>query len=53
MTDFDVIMREKLELYKQSIRVAKEGLRLLADKDPIAKATLEEMFKISKKIDKK
>tara|TARA_R100001594_G_scaffold144018_2_gene192646 strand:- start:48 stop:209 length:162 start_codon:yes stop_codon:yes gene_type:complete len=52
MTDFDVIMREKLELYKQAIRVAKEGLRILAEKDPIARATLEEMYKISQKIDK-
>ncbi len=53
MDNFDVILREKLNLYKQAIKVAKEGLRLLADKDPIARATLDEMYKISEKIDKK
>ena len=51
MDDFEVILRDRLDLYKQAIKVAKEGLSLLADTDPIARKTLEEMYKISKKIE--
>lgn len=52
MSELEAELRERLIIYKEAIKVAKEGLRLLADKDPIARATLEEMYKISQKIGK-
>lgn len=52
MSDFEVMLKERLDLYKKAMRVAKEGLGLLADKDPIARKTLEEMYKICEKIEK-
>ena len=51
MSDFEVVLVERLELYRKVIKVAKEGLKLLADKDPIARKTLEEMYKICEKIE--
>ena len=52
MSELEAELRERLIIYKEVIKVAKEGLRLLADKDQIARATLEEMYKISLKIEK-
>ena len=51
MSEFEALLKERLLLYKEAMKVAREGLGLLADKDPIARATLEEMYKICKKIE--
>ena len=49
MTEEQKLVRQ-LEILYQALDIAKEGLEVLKDQEPIAKKTLEEIDKIYKKI---